>query len=397
MGNGSTNQAKRPSGKFVYVALSEKSSSEIVLIPLFCMKKLISSLDSSADYVERPNANLLITDFVLFTENTIVSSTWTDYEANKTDINSLFERYNRIINNVTLSMPHTVLYSAANDAASNIMQPEDLDGLGAYTIRGALPSPYINVLCVNAQRDNIEDLVFESVGNTTLNPLVDLPWAYTNEFNWTAFSDIKTPLDDIFGWDAKNADLAPPIFYKFPMPFNTVRRKCVQSMKLNFPKQVLNNTATYGRDAVYLLGFGAMTMDTTANDEYLICNIKAGLRPDCPNIYCVSSSGSKMSVECRDPTDPMAYKNQGNTSRIMTTSLDWFGVATSALGALSLNDGVTDGNTSNARILMESMLQEAKLNPSLPSPAEAIAVMLSPALLMSIADSPLVEYWVGGM
>jgi hypothetical protein len=150
MGNGSTNQAKRPSGKFVYVALSEKSSSEIVLIPLFCMKKLISSLDSSADYVERPNANLLITDFVLFTENTIVSSTWTDYEANKTDINSLFERYNRIINNVTLSMPHTVLYSAANDAASNIMQPEDLDGLGAYTIRGALPSPYINVLCVNA-------------------------------------------------------------------------------------------------------------------------------------------------------------------------------------------------------------------------------------------------------
>lgn len=104
-----------------------------------------------------------------------------------------------------------------------------------------------------------------------------------------------------------------------------------------------------------------------------------------------------MSVECRDPTDPMAYKNQGNTSRIMTTSLDWFGVATSALGALSHNDGVTDGNTSNARILMEFMLQEAKLNPSLPSPAEAIAVMLSPALLMSIADSPLVEYWVGGM
>jgi hypothetical protein len=43
---------------------------------------------------------------------------------------------------------------------------------------------------------------------------------------------------------------------------------------------------------------------------------------------------------------------------------------------------------------MQFMLQKMELNPALPSPAEALAVMASSTLLMSATDSPFVEFWV---
>jgi len=54
---------------------------------------------------------------------------------------------------------------------------------------------------------------------------------------------------------------------------------------------------------------------------------------------------------------------------------------------------VTDGNASNARVLTELMLQQGELNPALPSPAEAIAVMIGNTLINGAQDSPFVEFW----
>jgi hypothetical protein len=88
----------------------------------------------------------------------------------------------------------------------------------------------------------------------------------------------------------------------------------------------------------------------------------------------------------------MAYI-RGNSSRIETTSLDWYNVGSQALMSMSLNNGVTDGSSSNARLLTQLMLKDKDLDPGLPSPAEALAVMVGCTLLMSADGSPFVEYW----
>lgn len=83
-----------------------------------------------------------------------------------------------------------------------------------------MPSPYINTLCANVAAEDIKDLVYSATTNKTLNITTDLPLGYTYDFDWKAFETLKTPLDDVFGWSPTNR---PPIFYKYPVPFNTVR------------------------------------------------------------------------------------------------------------------------------------------------------------------------------
>jgi hypothetical protein len=134
-------------------------------------------------------------------------------------------------------------------------------------------------------------------------------------------------------------------------------------------------------------------MNTTVNNEYFLCKAKGGLTPVCSTEYTVGGGGGQLTAHCEDKNDQMAY-NKANSSRIETTSLDWYNVATTAFESLSLNNGVTDGNASNARVLTELMLQQGELNPALPSPAEAIAVMIGNTLINGAQDSPFVEFWV---
>jgi hypothetical protein len=121
------------------------------------------------------------------------------------------------------------------------------------------------------------------------------------KFNFSGFADLKTPLDDVFGWGPE-PERQPPIFYKFPIKFNTV----------------LNNTIPWGRDSIYLLGAGGPNMDSTKRGEYLICKAKAGLRPDCSTFFESEGSGGDMSTNCEDKSDLMAY-NRANSSRALTS------------------------------------------------------------------------------
>lgn len=134
-------------------------------------------------------------------------------------------------------------------------------------------------------------------------------------------------------------------------------------------------------------------MNTTKNNEYFLCKSKGGLTPLCSTYYSVGAIGGQMSSRCEDATDGLAYI-KGNSSRVETTSLDWFNVATTAFNSLSLNNGVMDGAASNARLLSQLMLQNRELNPALPSPAEALSVMVGSTLIMGAQDSPFVEFWV---
>lgn len=123
-----------------------------------------------------------------------------------------------------------------------------------------------------------------------------------------------------------------------------------------------------------------------------MCRTKAGLTPSCSTRYQATGSGGSLQSYCEDPNDPLQFW-RGNESRVATTSLDWHDVATEAFNSLSLNNGVTDGASSNARLLTQLMLRDLDLDPALPSPAEAISVLVGCTLLMGAQDSPFVEFW----
>lgn len=61
---------------------------------------------------------------------------------------------------------------------------------------------------------------------------------------------------------------------------------------------------------------------------------------------------------------------------------------------LGLNDGAIDGNGSNSRILNQLVPTGPILDPSLPSIAEALALMAGSLLLTSVKDAPFTQFFV---
>jgi hypothetical protein len=55
-----------------------------------------------------------------------------------------FDKYSRIINNVTMAMPHSGIYAAARDKKNGIMQPGELQGLGEFHIRASGESSFFS-------------------------------------------------------------------------------------------------------------------------------------------------------------------------------------------------------------------------------------------------------------
>ena len=56
-------------------------------------------------------------------DNTTVHGSWVDQQS-MTDLSKKFD--GRIINNITLAMPHAGIFAAAREPINNIMQPQDL-------------------------------------------------------------------------------------------------------------------------------------------------------------------------------------------------------------------------------------------------------------------------------
>lgn len=75
---------------------------------------LINSGNGTTDQKYRP------APVALFLQNTTVNGTWIDI----IDTAAVSKAANRVINNVTLAMPHTGVFQAARDPLSGILQPE---------------------------------------------------------------------------------------------------------------------------------------------------------------------------------------------------------------------------------------------------------------------------------
>ncbi|WPH05084.1 Hypothetical protein R9X50_00798300 [Acrodontium crateriforme] len=319
--------------------------------------------NSLIDLAQRPRG------FALLNDNTTITAPWVE----QTNVTDLYNRHDIIINNISMAMPHPGVAQAAVDPINRIMQPGDLDGLGSYGIRASVPSPVVHVLCATLNSTSLEPFIiantsYNAGSNITIDP-------YLNGTN----------LDDIFGWgEAYGAKKWPPTFFKLPEDFNTV----------------VNDTTgiPWGRDSIYILGKGGPADDQgvpTNDQNYALCSMKVSQAPYCSTQYNASTSGGTLEAVCEDPHDKMRY-NESVTdagSGNVSLSLDWPNIGTDWAKSLSLNDGVVDGNASNARLLTQLILTTPQLNPQLPSMAEALAVMSGCTLLISSSSAPLVEFW----
>lgn len=240
-------------------------------------------------------------------------------------------------------------------------------GLGEYSIRAAVPAPYVNVLCVNVSADELSPILYEKWSAAKKKPLNASEWPDNHNFT-EAPRKLNNGLDDIFGFGVERP---PPVFAKLPLPFNTI---------FNFSNP--------GRDSLYLL---ATSGEIKTN--HMLCSIRGSLTPNCSTEYHASMGGGNLTTNCEDPTDAFSYHKSDPTAPTSGLSKDWVNVAVSWIMAVNLNDGINDGKSSNARLLTQLMPTTFSLDRTTPSMSEALAVMAGCTLILSGLGSPFVHFW----
>lgn len=231
--------------------------------------------------------------------------------------------------------------------------------------------------------DELKPIVYETWNDEVVN-------IATWQTLWNnATTTNKTKVDSIFGWNDKERVNYPPVFAKYPQPFNTI----------------MNHTSyPWGRDSIYLLGQGGPADDgTNATGVYVLCKIHVSLTPECTTRYNVTGSGGTLEALCEDRADDMAYIKSQPDAEYVKGIANWRDIGFDWSNSLSLNTGIVDANASNSRLLTQLILNpsnpdsdeiQVDLNPALPSVGEALAVMSGCTLLQSTLDAPFVTFWV---
>ncbi|KAL8687386.1 MAG: hypothetical protein Q9218_006424 [Villophora microphyllina] len=302
-------------------------------------------------------------------DNTTIQGRWIHVN-NITDLSKKFstDDYDRVVTNVTMAMPHAGVFAAARDPINNLMQPQDLNGLGEYDIEASVPSPVTNVLCASMRKEELAPIVYSQwpMGNGTAMNVTGWPVGFGIP-TWPSWLN-QTPVDDLFGFGEKYGR-RHPVFSKLPVPYNTV----------------INSTGWF-TDSIYVLA-------TSATGDYTMCSLRASMTTQCSTQYHASLSGGSLNARCEDAKNQLAYGKSINNATDGVIQKDWAAVAAEWAMALSLNAGITDGAASNARLLSQLIPTEQALDPSLPSIAEALAVLSGCTLLQSTTDAPFYHFW----
>ncbi|KAI8667488.1 hypothetical protein NCS56_00885000 [Fusarium sp. Ph1] len=326
------------------------------------------------DLSKRPTGTTLLFD------NTTMMSTWIERE--HSNVTAQYEETGRIINNVTLALPHPGVYGAATLPKNGILQPDDLAGVGEYAVRAGVVSPSVNVLCVEADKKDLAPLVYTEWPNALVNR-TDVGDQVTGWDGWAGEVPQptkkggkpeylnRTVLDDIFKWGPKY-ERRPPVFQLYPYDYN-----------------LLSNGTVFEADAIYMLGKSA------GNKNYTLCQLRSWVSPNCSTQFNISgTAGANMEAHCEDDEDENAYRQSFPPDQGWSPpSLDWKWLADQWRLSMDLNGGAVNNNASNARILTQLALHEPKLPSNLPSMAEAVAVYSSALIMISAIDTPFRHYW----
>ena len=207
-------------------------------------------------------------------------------------------------------------------------------------------------------------MIFTEWPSAHLNGTSPNVTSWPNDFNLTTPSSlVHTVVDDLFGFDDTETH---PIFPNFPPPNNTV----------------FNASSAYGHESVYLLA-------ASATGTYTMCSMRVAQSPDCFTEYNASMSGGALNVQCGDPA--LAYTKSEPNAPNGFWEKDWKDVASEWGFGLSLNSGITDGNSAISRLLTQLIPTTNALDPELPSISEALAVLAGCTLVLSSQGSPFIH------
>ncbi|KAL2694787.1 hypothetical protein Neosp_001374 [[Neocosmospora] mangrovei] len=141
--------------------------------------------------------------YTLLHDNVTLKATRVDMEYS--DVGASYERWGRIIDNVTVSIPHPSVWSASRFPGNKILQPEDLSNAGGFSIRAAVVSPTLNTLCVNMDKEELAPLVYTQFPYSEKGKFEK--WAKKERLQWQN----STIVDDVFRWGSKYGR-RPPVF-----------------------------------------------------------------------------------------------------------------------------------------------------------------------------------------
>ncbi|KAF2744436.1 hypothetical protein M011DRAFT_460974 [Sporormia fimetaria CBS 119925] len=319
--------------------------------------------------------------------NITVHTTWLGSIDAKLDL----EDSQRTVNNVTIAVPHRGIPKAIRDPRNKIIQPADLHGAGAYVVTAQVAAPVFNAMCVDASRDELAPIVYEAWTPGTDARMDDIDWDRWSPPDWLdqTPSNNRTVLDRLFGWTdgpitSDGSDVESiryineirPFFPKYPIRGNTI----------------LNHYGPPGQNSVYLLG---KDLNSTS-DTYLICALKAGLTTECSTRYNVSTGGQTLEALCGPDYRWKSWdgpdKGHPYSGSFIPTP-NWPDIAHQFIDAMSLNDGMSDKNVSLARTLMQLGARKGRLNPILPSLAEALLSISVCSAIELIGDFPFQPFW----
>lgn len=296
-------------------------------------------------------------------------------------------KHNRIVNNVSMAMPHAGVIAAAHQTRNAILQPEELDGVGEYVVKAAVVSPAINVLCANMNATELEPIIYVTWPHANRTESKDRPGQQMTLPNYdlgiipvpgARFLN-STVVDDIFEWGPEY-NRQPPVFGIYPIEYNSIVNSSVPAL-------------IYARrDAIYLLIKAANTTTT----DYTMCQIRSFLTPSCSTHYNVSGmTGRKLLSHCEDPADETSYDATNDNLPTMVPTPDWRDLGSEWIRSLALNTGISNANASTSRLLSQFIVidEPPKLPPLMPSIAETLAVMAGSTLLLSSTDAPFNHTW----
>ena len=329
-------------------------------------------------------------------DNTTVQGQWILSE----DPSIASNKSGRMVQQVTMAMPHANVFNAARYPANGILQPDDLGGAGEYTITASVPVPISDVTCVGMTEQELMPLIYTawpSPANSSINNTLDVSsWPAVLNDLWEAWylKPNKTAVDSIFGFNQYvsgpnmqgigNTQYAP-IFPRYPIDYNTVT----------------SFWDKYGQLSVYLLAKPPVGV-YPYTDEYVLCSVRAMIYNDCSTQYHAEQSGGHLSVHCGDdPLNTLPYTltqpHIGNETLLSIVQPNWLDIGTEWIESISLSQGIANGNASIARMLTQTIPPDTNgtmaLLPDMPSIGEAVSVLAACTLLLSSSLSPFVHYW----
>lgn len=156
----------------------------------------------------------------------------------------------------------------------------------------------------------------------------------------------------------------------------------------------------WGQDSIYVLGRAPNSTTIPGLPElthpYELCSMRSWLTPKCSTRYRSSNGGGSLRAHCEDDKDAMAYHRSAPDAPSGLSENFWMNLASEWANNMALKAGADDGNSSNARAWtrMIPMTSEGRyrLDPDLPSSAEALAVMAGSTLLLASRYGPFTHH-----